>query len=140
LVGVQTLVWLVQNKSSGKSLELSENKKIRVLLAPEAMPLAFLFIYGQVYWRKSWFRHSGVDSRIFGRFLEFISKTEHRGKILWIGASNFPDKIDPAMKRAGRFDFIWPFLLPDQQSRKAILKVLLEGELEGIYEVQLKSR
>jgi transitional endoplasmic reticulum ATPase len=79
---------------------------------------------------------SGVDSRIFGRFLEFISKTEHRGKILWIGASNFPDKIDSAMKRAGRFDLVLPFLLPDQQSRKSILKVLLEGELEGISDVK----
>jgi SpoVK/Ycf46/Vps4 family AAA+-type ATPase len=79
---------------------------------------------------------SGVDSRIFGRFLEFLSNTEHRGKILWIGASNFPDKIDPAMKRAGRFDLILPFLLPEQESRKAILKVLLEGEIEGISEVK----
>jgi len=79
---------------------------------------------------------SGVDSRIFGRFLEFLSNTEHRGKILWIGASNFPEKIDPAMKRAGRFDLVLPFLLPDQESRKAILKVLLEGEIEGISEVK----
>lgn len=68
----------------------------------------------------------GVDNRIFGRFLEFMSDTEHRGSVLWIGASNFPNNIDPAMKRAGRFDLVLPVLLPDEESRKAILKVLLQ--------------
>ncbi len=72
---------------------------------------------------------SGVDSRIFGRFLEFMSDTGHRGRILWIGASNFPDRIDPAMKRAGRFDLVLPILLPDTESRKRIIAILLEQEL-----------
>ncbi len=71
----------------------------------------------------------GVDNRIFGRFLEFMSNTEHRGKILWVGASNFPDKIDPAMKRAGRFDLILPILLPDHASRKFIVQILLRKAL-----------
>ena len=70
----------------------------------------------------------GVDNRIFGKLLEFLSNTEHRGRILWVGASNFPDRIDPAMKRPGRFDLILPFLLPDEPSRVEILKVLLERE------------
>lgn len=72
---------------------------------------------------------SGVDSRIFGRFLEFMSDTSHRGRILWIGASNFPDKIDPAMKRAGRFDLVLPILSPDTESRKRIIGILLQQEL-----------
>lgn len=71
---------------------------------------------------------SGVDNRIFGKLLEFLSDTEHRGRILWVGASNFPDRIDPAMKRPGRFDLILPFLLPDEPSRCEILKVLLERD------------
>jgi len=74
----------------------------------------------------------GVDNRIFGRLLEFMSDTGHRGKILWIGASNFPDRLDPAMKRAGRFDLVLPFLLPDEESRREILRVLLARELQGI--------
>lgn len=74
----------------------------------------------------------GVDGRIFGRLLEFMSDTRHRGRILWIGASNFPDKLDPAMKRAGRFDLVLPFLLPDEESRREILRVILEGTLRDV--------
>lgn len=64
----------------------------------------------------------GVDNRIFGRLLAYMSDPEHRGRILWVGASNFPDNIDPAMKRPGRFDLMLPFLLPDTNSRAAILE------------------
>lgn len=78
----------------------------------------------------------GVDQRIFGRLLEFMSDTDHRGKILWIGASNFPDRIDPAMKRAGRMDLVLPFLLPDAESRRQIFKVILEHKLDGVTSVQ----
>lgn len=78
----------------------------------------------------------GVDNRIFGRLLEFMSNTDHRGRILWIGASNFPDKIDPAMKRAGRFDLVLPFLLPDEASRAEILRVILGGTLRGIQDIE----
>jgi len=78
----------------------------------------------------------GVDNRIFGRFLEFMSNTDHRGKILWVGASNFPDKIDPAMKRAGRFDLILPVLLPDDDSRQHILKILLHAVIRDSDNIQ----
>ena len=79
---------------------------------------------------------AGVDRRIFGRLLEFMSDTTHRGKILWIGASNLPDQIDPAMKRAGRFDLVLPFLLPDAESREQIFEVILEHRLGGIEHVE----
>lgn len=81
-------------------------------------------------------RDGGVDNRIFGRFLEFMSDTEHRGKILWIGASNFPDRIDPAFKRAGRFDLILPVLLPDEAGRKSILQITLRRELSEAVRVK----
>lgn len=42
--------------------------------------------------------------------------------ILVIGATNTPDSIDPALKRAGRFDRIVEIALPDYESRKLILK------------------
>lgn len=74
----------------------------------------------------------GVDRRIFGRFLEFLSDTRHRGRILWVGASNYPDQIDDAFKRPGRFDLVLPFLLPDSASRAAILAKSLRGELRDV--------
>lgn len=74
---------------------------------------------------------SGVSRRIFGKLLEFMSDTTHRGQILWIAASNQPKLIDPAMKRPGRFDLILPFLLPDRESRKQILRYVLESRLKS---------
>lgn len=69
---------------------------------------------------------SGVDNRLFGKILEFMSDKKHRGRILWIAASNLPNKIDSAMKRPGRFDLLLPFGLPDPSSRSEILRLSLE--------------
>lgn len=41
-----------------------------------------------------------------------------------IGATNRPDSIDPALRRAGRFDREVCLGIPDVQARKQILKVL----------------
>jgi len=72
---------------------------------------------------------SGVSKRVFSRLLQFMSDTTHRGEILWVGASNRPDLIDAAMKRAGRFDLTLPFLLPDQESRADIFRLVLTARL-----------
>ncbi|GAB3413994.1 hypothetical protein GCM10027435_08590 [Haloparvum alkalitolerans] len=66
---------------------------------------------------------SGVDQRLFARILQFMSDPELEGEVIWIGASNEPHKIDPALKRAGRFDLTIPFLRPDAEARRAILEV-----------------
>ncbi len=75
---------------------------------------------------------SGVSRRIFARLLQFMGDTSHRGQILWIAASNRPDLVDAAMKRAGRFDLVLPFLLPDQESRVAIFSACLAARLDRI--------
>jgi transitional endoplasmic reticulum ATPase len=117
----------------------SERNLSRILALIEALHPVIVFVdeidqaFGN---RNSSSGDGGVDNRIFGRLLEFLSDTSHRGKILWIGASNFPDKLDPAMKRAGRFDLVLPFLLPEEQSRAEILQVILKGSLRGIDTVE----
>jgi len=68
---------------------------------------------------------SGVNKRIFSKLLQFMSDTTLRGKVLWIAASNRPDLIDAALKRAGRFDMTIPFLLPDKEAREKIAKIHL---------------
>jgi SpoVK/Ycf46/Vps4 family AAA+-type ATPase len=45
---------------------------------------------------------SGVSRNIFSEFLQFTSNTNNRGKVIFIAATNRPDLIDPALKRAGR--------------------------------------
>ena len=80
----------------------------------------------------------GVDNRVFGKFLEFMSNSDHRGKILWVGASNHAKQIDPAFKRAGRFDLIIPFMLPDAESRADILRILLEKAAHSANSLEAK--
>ncbi|CAG8541973.1 15005_t:CDS:10 [Acaulospora colombiana] len=50
-------------------------------------------------------------------------KTDNR-PILIIGATNRPDSLDPALRRAGRFDREISMGVPDEQAREKILKVI----------------
>jgi len=55
-----------------------------------------------------------------------MSDTSHRGKVVFLAATNRPDLMDSAMKRAGRFDKKIPFFPPDTDAeREAIFKALL---------------
>ncbi len=69
---------------------------------------------------------SGVGRNIFSEFLQFTGNTNNRGKVIFIAASNRPDLIDPALKRAGRFDKKIPILLPDGKERGEIFKLLIK--------------
>ena len=68
---------------------------------------------------------SGVSSNIFSEFLQFTSNTHNRGKVIFIAATNRPDLLDPALKRAGRFDKKIPILLPEVPERAAIFKIMI---------------
>lgn len=69
---------------------------------------------------------SGVSNRLFKRLLEFMSDTRHRGKIVFVGLTNRPDKMDPALKRPGRFDRKIPVLPPDEVERLDIFRVMFQ--------------
>lgn len=69
---------------------------------------------------------SGVSRNIFSEFLQFTGNTNNRGKVIFIAATNRPDLIDPALKRAGRFDKKIPILLPDDRERGEIFRIILK--------------
>lgn len=48
-----------------------------------------------------------------------------RGKVIVIGATNRPEALDPAIKRAGRFDLEIEILPPNEQDRKKIFEISL---------------
>ncbi|CAJ0642782.1 5061_t:CDS:2, partial [Entrophospora sp. SA101] len=50
-------------------------------------------------------------------------KTDNK-PIMIIGATNRPDSLDPALRRAGRFDREISMGVPDEQAREKILKVI----------------
>lgn len=53
-----------------------------------------------------------------------MSKSELGDQVLVIGATNRPDSLDPALRRAGRFDREVCLGIPDAKARLHILKVL----------------
>jgi SpoVK/Ycf46/Vps4 family AAA+-type ATPase len=103
----------------------------------EALSPVFVFIdeFDQSYGRRvTNDGDSGVSRRVFGMFNNFLSDERHQGKILFGAATNRPDLIDTSTMRAGRFDLKLPFLLPDEASREAILKVSFKA-LDVAHEV-----
>ncbi|KAF7492657.1 Nuclear valosin-containing protein-like, partial [Sarcoptes scabiei] len=57
--------------------------------------------------------------------------------IMIIGATNRPDSLDPALRRAGRFDREIALGIPSEKSRLNILKILLRKiELEPDFDLQ----
>lgn len=66
---------------------------------------------------------SGIGQRILKRMLEELSDPANRGKILWVGITNFPNKLDAALSRAGRFDLTVAMLPPTEKERLALLRL-----------------
>lgn len=55
---------------------------------------------------------NGVRGKIFQMFMNFLSDAENMGDIIFIAATNYPNKLDEALKRAGRFDIKLVFTPP----------------------------
>ncbi|MFB3819211.1 MAG: AAA family ATPase [Candidatus Methylomirabilales bacterium] len=47
--------------------------------------------------------------------------------VIVLGATNRPDLMEPALLRAGRFDYVLELPLPDRDERRAILEIHAEG-------------
>ncbi|KAG8226501.1 hypothetical protein J437_LFUL007383 [Ladona fulva] len=56
--------------------------------------------------------------------LDELGKKEGGDQVLVVGATNRPDAIDPALRRAGRFDREVCVGIPDEAAREQILRVL----------------
>ena len=73
--------------------------------------------------------HKGMESRIVGQLLACMDdlnekKSTEDSHVVVIGATNRPDTLDPALRRAGRFEREISLGIPDEKSRSEILKVL----------------
>ena len=74
-------------------------------------------------------RIAGTDTRdqrlmntLYNGLLEFMSNPNHRGRILWLAASNRPDMIPQEFRRKSIFSDKIPFLLPGAKDREDILR------------------
>ena len=70
---------------------------------------------------------TAVNKRVNQRLLTFFSDVSHRGQVMILAATNYPEKVDPAFKRAGRFDMRIPMFAPDEFDRMRIMLVIAEG-------------
>jgi SpoVK/Ycf46/Vps4 family AAA+-type ATPase len=61
--------------------------------------------------------------RVFNQVLEWLGDKQRKAII--VGATNRPQDLDEAFKRPGRIDYKIPFLYPDKEARKEIIKVHL---------------
>lgn len=104
----------------------SEQNFERALACIDALAPCFVFVdeVDQVGLRREGDSGSGVSNRLFKRLLEVMSDPRRRGRVVWVVASNRPDLLDAAFKRAGRLDARIPFLPPAEHERVAILEVL----------------
>ncbi|KAI9292522.1 AAA-domain-containing protein [Neoconidiobolus thromboides FSU 785] len=82
-----------------------------------------------------------MERRIVAQLLTCLDdlsfdKTDNK-PVLVIGATNRPDSIDPALRRAGRFDREISIGVPDEKSREKILRVLCKN-LRILEEIDFK--
>lgn len=69
---------------------------------------------------------SGVSSRIRGKLQNVMGDDSMRGKLFFMLATNYPNKLAPALLREGRMDKRVPLLVPNCSARESILEALCQ--------------
>ncbi len=73
---------------------------------------------------------SGTSERMLARIFTWLGSLHLRGKLLFIGATNRPDLLDPAM--LDRFGVSIPFIKPGLNELKELIPILLNRFERGI--------
>lgn len=71
--------------------------------------------------------HGEVEKRVVSQMLALMDGLEPRGQIVVIGATNRPNALDPAIRRAGRFDREIEIGVPNKTGRFEILQIHTRG-------------
>ena len=64
-----------------------------------------------------------IYQRILSQLLREIDNLRDVKGVLLLAATNRPERIEPALLRSGRFDYILPFAKPDAANRAAIMRL-----------------
>jgi len=64
-----------------------------------------------------------VERRVVSQLLTSMDGLKRRGKVIVIAATNRHNAVDPAMRRAGRFDREIEVPVPDREGRLEVLKI-----------------
>ena len=66
---------------------------------------------------------SDIFQRILSQLLREIDNLRDVKGVLLLAATNRPERVEPALLRSGRFDYILPFIKPDSVDRAAIMRL-----------------
>jgi transitional endoplasmic reticulum ATPase len=64
-----------------------------------------------------------IYQRILSQLLREIDNLRDVKGVILLAATNRPERVEPALLRSGRFDYVLPFAKPDAADREAILKL-----------------
>jgi len=67
--------------------------------------------------------HGETEKRVVAQLLTLMDGAKGRGQVVVIAATNRPNAIDPALRRAGRFDREIDIGIPDEVGRMEILRI-----------------
>jgi len=98
--------------------------------ARQAAPCILFFdeIDGLCTTRSAQHQDSGVSDRVLTQFLSEMDGIEELCGVFVLAATNRPDRVDPALRRFGRFETTLEIGLPDIVSRRQILNVHLKAK------------
>lgn len=77
-------------------------------------------------------RNDGYFRSVMAAFLELLDGFERREGVVVVGACNFPNQLDSAIRRAGRLDRHIEVGFPDSVARQSILKFYSGIMLDGL--------
>jgi transitional endoplasmic reticulum ATPase len=66
---------------------------------------------------------SDINQRILSQLLREIDNLRDVKGVVLLAATNRPERIEPALLRSGRFDYMLPFTMPDIVDRAAIMRL-----------------
>ncbi len=69
-----------------------------------------------------------VGDRVLGQFLAEMDGVESLEGVVILGATNRPDRLDPALLRPGRFEIVLNIPLPDLKAREEIARIALRDK------------
>ncbi len=77
-------------------------------------------------------QNQSYDEKVIAGLLELLDGVASREGVVVIGACNDPDRIDPAIRRAGRFDALVHIPRPDVEALATILRQHLGQDLPDV--------
>ncbi|MBY5587696.1 AAA family ATPase [Rhizobium leguminosarum] len=106
-----------------KSFQEAEAKKPSILFVDELDGIGD---------RATFREHRDYWTQVVNLMLELVDGYDRAEGVVLVGATNHPERIDPALRRAGRLDHHVAISLPDAETRRWLCRRYLSANLSSI--------